>query len=242
MAVIPARGGSKGVRKKNIRALNGKPLIAYSIECALKVKKIDRLIVSSDDQEIIEVSKAFGADAPFKRPEKLARDDTPDRPVVIHAVKWMNDREYFPDVIVLLRPTTPLRTPDLVDQAITMMESTGADSVRTVTEVEGVHHPYWMFRKDDGGKPEPFVSGIKIEEFYQRQLLPKAYRLNGLVDCMKTDIVLKNQKQYGDDMRLLEAPVETSIDIDSEFDLSVCEAILKAKWNGLESGKLFKQL
>ncbi len=133
----PARGGSKRVKRKNIRPLAEKPLIAYTIQSAIKSKKINRLIVSTDDPEIAKVAEEYGAEVPFLRPASLAQDDTPDQPVFQHALESLKEHDgYEPDIVVHLRPTTPLKTPQTIDKVIEKMRETKADIVRTMTPVE----------------------------------------------------------------------------------------------------------
>jgi len=228
VGLIPARGGSKRVPKKNIRLLNNRPLITYTIEAAKKSKKIDRLIVSTDDSEIAEISRIAGAEVPFVRPAELARDESPDKPVYLHAIQWLEENEnYFADIIVLLRPTTPFKTPQIIDKAIKYLEDTGADSVRTVNKVEGGDHPFWMFKKDDENRASPFIKGVTLEKYYRRQLLPPVYRLNSVVDIIKIEVLKNHLKIYGDDMRILEVSEEVALDIDTELDFEICETMMK---------------
>ena len=165
LAIIPARGGSKGVPRKNIRPLGGKPLIAHTIEVALKTKEIGRVIVSTDDEEIRMVALGYGAEVPFLRPKELAQDDTPDRHYLVHALDWLRVNEhYIPDVVLLLRPTSPFRRVEHIERVLVMMKTMKADSIRTVTLVEGTQHPYWMYHLDDAGRARPFIEGIEIEK------------------------------------------------------------------------------
>jgi len=227
LGLIPARGGSKRVPKKNIRLLNGKPLITYTIEAAQKSIKLDRIIVTTDSLEIANICKKAGAEVPFIRPAEFAKGNTPDKPVLIHAIKWLKENEnYYPDIIVILRPTTPFKTPEIIDKVITMLKQTGADSVRTMTKVEGVLHPYWMYKKYDSNRAIPFCSEISIDEYYQSQLLPIVFRINGVVDAIKTDVILNHIFLYGEDMRFFEISEGFSIDIDTEIDLQLCEIIM----------------
>lgn len=228
LGIIPARGGSKTVTKKNIRPLVGMPLIAYTIKAAQQSKFIERLCVSTDSPEIANVAKSYQAPVPFFRPDDLAQDNTPDRPVLVHATKWFIENENLhPECVALLRPTTPFKTAELIDRAVEKLFSTGADSVRSVTEVEGIHHPYWMYKKDDQDRAQPVIDGVKLEKYYQRQLLPPIFRLNGVIDVIRTSVLLENQTLYGQDMRLMEIPEALSIDIDTMLDFQYCELILK---------------
>lgn len=224
IALIPARGGSKGVKNKNIRELNGKPLIQYTVEAALNCKSINRVIVSTNDKEIATIAKNLGADVPFLRPEEIATDNTPDRPVMTHLVNWLMENEGFsPSFLVYLRPTTPFKTSKLIDSCIKkIIANKEATSLRTVTKAEGVYHPYWMYKSEEGAL-KSFIEGISIKDYYQRQLLPDCYRLNGVVDILKPEIFMKNEDIYGNNIFHFETNEEQSLDIDTEFDFQLAE-------------------
>lgn len=227
VGLIPARGGSKGIPRKNIRQLAGKPLIASTIEVALKCPSLDRVIVSTDDQEIAYVSRQYEAEVPFLRPSELAQDDTPDLPVFQHALLWLAGNEgYYPDIVVWLRPTAPLRTVQDVETAIRLLTETGSDCVRSVCEAE--HHPFWMKRLD-GDQLLPFAEGIDEREFYRRQLLPPAYRLNGAVDVTWRRTVMEQGLLYSGDVRGYVMPKERSVDLDSELDFAFAELLLQKR-------------
>lgn len=226
LALIPARGGSKGILKKNIRLLAGKPLIAFSIEKALKSKYIDKVIVSTDDEQIASIAKEYGAEV-LIRPKELATDDTPDLPVFQHALKELKEKEeYNPTFILNIRPTCPLRKVEDIDNAIEKMFRINCDSVRTITEVKD--HPYWT-SKLKGDKMTPFLGDVDIKKYYRRQLLPDAYITNGAVDVMKSEIIMEKNTLYGEDIRGIITPPERSIDIDTEFDLKIAEFLLKKR-------------
>ena len=230
LGFIPARGGSKRVPYKNIHILNGKPLIFYTIRASKLAKKIDRLILSTEDEKIAQVAKEYGCDVPFIRPLSLAQDSTPDKPVIEQAVRWMEENEdYFSDIIVILRPTTPFKTPEIIDAVIQKLIDDKSDSVRTVTRVEANFHPYWMFRKDEFDRAQPLIKGKTIEKYYQRQLLPPVYRLNGVVDAIRTETLKHSKKLYGVDTRLFEIEEKFAIDIDDEQDFEYCEYLMKKK-------------
>ncbi len=229
VAIILARGGSKGVPRKNIRPLLGKPLIAYAIEPGLAAKKVDRVIVSTDDAEIAEVAISCGAEVPFTRPSELAKDSTPDLPVYQHLINWLEENEgYKFDFLLNLRCTTPFKTPAMIDDAVALLAEGGCDSVRTAHQVAGEEHPYWMFKKRPDGLAEPFVDGIKLENYHQRQLLPPCHALNFLVDAMRVDVVMNSDYPCGKKVRLLEVDPARAVDIDTERDFVICEALLKA--------------
>jgi CMP-N,N'-diacetyllegionaminic acid synthase len=225
LGIIPARSGSKSIPRKNIVMVAGKPLIAYTIQAALDAKLIDRVVVSTDSQEIAEVARSFGAEVPFLRPPELAQDDTPDLPVFQHALSWLARQEgYGPDIVVWLRPTAPLRSGQDVDAAIELLIETGADCVRSVCLAE--HHPYWMKRLN-GNRLEPFVEGVDHSKYYRRQLLPPVYRLNGAVDVTWCRTVIEGSQLYDGDIRGYVMPSERSIDVDTELDLALTTLLLE---------------
>ena len=225
VAIIPARGGSKGVPRKNIKLLAGKPLIAYTIETALDSKLLDRIIVSTDDSEIAEIARSYGAEVPFIRPKELAEDDVPDLPVFQHALRYLEKNENWQtEIVVNLRPTAPFRTSGHIDDAIRKLIETDADSVRTVCEVE--HHPYWM-KTLEGDKAIPLIPGKTEDIFYQRQLLPPVYRLNGVVDVMRRKFIMEENMLFGPDTRVLIIDKIKSFDINTPFDFLVAELIIR---------------
>lgn len=227
IALIPARGGSKTVIKKNIKPLNGIPLIAYTIKTALKAPQIDRVIVSTEDEEIAAITKITGADVPFIRPTDIARDDTPDRPVILHTLEWLKENENIePDLLVYLRPTSPFKTTRIISDCLDKIEKDKQlTSVRTVSKAEGTEHPYWMF-KDENKRLKPFIENIEISKYYRRQLLPDCYKLNGVVDILKPDIVANSDNIYGDNIGFLEIDHLHSIDIDTELDFKFAEFLI----------------
>jgi CMP-N,N'-diacetyllegionaminic acid synthase len=191
LALIPARGGSKGVPRKNVRVVAGKPLIAYSIEHALASRHITRTIVSTDDAEIAEVARRHGAEVPFIRPEQFAFDGSPDIDVFRHALEWLRDREgYTCDLVAHLRPTAPVRRVALIDEAIeTMMRQPQAHSLRSVSRPEQT--PYKMWRVIDG-RLEPLLQIPDVAEPHSlpRQQLPDVYWQNGYIDIVRPHVVL----------------------------------------------------
>lgn len=228
VAVIPARGGSKSIPRKNLAPLGGKPLIARAIELGLACPEIDRVIVSTDDAEIAAVAREHGAEVPFLRPAELAQDDTPDRPVFVHLIDWLRTHDgYAFDFLVNLRCTTPLKQPEHVRAALDGLANSEADSLRTVDRIQGKHHPYWMLRHDADNFAVPFVDGIDIQKYYRRQLLPPAYSINALVDVMRPAVILNNRDPYGQRMLMLETDPLYSLDIDDPKDLVLCEALLR---------------
>jgi len=226
LALIPARGGSKALPRKNVLPLAGKPLIAHSIEQALAAETIDRTIVSTDDAEIAEVSLAAGAEVPFTRPAELAQDDSPDLDVFRHALVWLEAHEgYRPELVVHLRPTHPIRRPERIDQAVRAIAADPeADSLRSVCRP--AQTPYKMWRVT-GGYLEPVlaVEGVPDAHSRPRQLLPEIWWQNGYVDVVRPRTILELDSMSG--RRILPFVVdEPTVDIDYEDALQRAEEFL----------------
>lgn len=218
LAVIPARGGSKGVHNKNIKDLYGKPLIAWTIEEAKKSSYIDRLILSSEDQEIVKVAKEYGCEVPFVRPKELSMDETPGILPVLHA---LNSLESF-DYVVLLQPTSPLRNATDIDECIEHCQR--ADQQSCVSLVEADKTPYWMYQLNGEGKMIPFIND---KEIARRQDAPKSYVLNGAVYVAQTNFILEHESFVTKDTLGYIMPKERSHDIDTEMDFKVCEWLIE---------------
>ncbi|KGM96428.1 acylneuraminate cytidylyltransferase [Clostridium novyi A str. 4552] len=224
LCIIPARGGSKGVYKKNIKLCNGKPLIAYTIEEAKKSKYIDRIIVSTDDNDIASIGKKFGAEVPFLRPDEIAGDDTPGITPIIHAINWLKDNEgYLPDYVMCLQCTSPLRKVEHIDEAIEKLINLEVDSLVSVCEVE--HSPFWM-KEINNGKMKDFIQTDK-NNLYRRQNLPTIYRLNGAIYIAKTQKLLQIKNWYTEDTIPYIMDKISSVDIDDEIDFKFGEFLLK---------------
>nr|NQU91017.1 acylneuraminate cytidylyltransferase family protein [Bacteroidota bacterium] len=230
IALIPARGGSKKIHKKNIKLLHGIPLIAHTIKVALSHPGIERVIVSTDDREIVEISREYGAEVPFLRPTSIAQDNTPDKPVVLHALDWLAGHEkYHPELVLFLRPTTPFKTTGIIDDCLEKSANNpDLSSVRTVTKATGIHHPYWMF-KDINNVLKPFIPEVDLIKYYQRQLLPTCYQLNGVVDILRPEIVKSNENMYGNNIGFVEIDPNHSVDIDDELDFAFAEFLMERK-------------
>jgi len=214
LAVIPARGGSKGVPRKNIRLLAGKPLVTWTIEQAAQSRYIDRVIVSSEDEEICQVAKQSGAEVPFVRPMELASDTASGVDVLCHAVENAG-ADY--DYVVLLQPTSPLRESTDIDAAIECCVSRTAKSV--VSVAEATKSPYWMYQVQEGGKLTPFVENAASN----RQQLPQSYALNGAVYVLEVAALLESRKILDEQTLGYVMPEERSYDIDTETDFLICE-------------------
>ena len=220
LALIPARGNSKSIPRKNIRDLGGYPLIAYSIAAGLQAQCVTRTIVSTDNAEIAEIARAYGAETPFLRPEEFSRDDTQDLPVFRHALKWLAENEdYHPDVVVQLRPTSPFRPPEMLDAAVKLLlEHPGADSVRGV--VPSGQNPYKMWRVEADGSIRPLlaVDGIKEAFNAPRQQLPDTYWQTGHIDAIRPRAILEKESMSGDTIMPLFIDSRYTVDIDSQSD------------------------
>jgi CMP-N-acetylneuraminic acid synthetase len=229
LAIIPARGGSKSIPHKNILPLGPHPLIAYSIAAGLQARGVDRLLVSTDDEEIAGIARGYGAEVPFLRPPELAQDNTPDLPVFQHALNWLErEQGYTPDIVVQLRPTSPLRRRWHIEAVIAMLaENPQADAVRTV--IVPFQNPYKMWRIGTDGFLEPLL-GDGLPEPYNmpRQLLPQVYWQTGYVDAAWHGTIVEKNSMTGDRiMPLIIEPGEW-IDIDSPEDWRQAERLLES--------------
>lgn len=225
LGVITARGGSKGIPKKNIKKLGGKPLIAYTIDTSKKSKLLTTCIVSTDDDEIADVCKMYGASVPFMRPKELANDTATHQPVLKHAVEFIEKHNNVSvDYVVILQPTSPFRTVDDLDDVIRKLIDTNADSAVSLVELTSDSHPV-KAKKIIGDKVESY--SIPEEEGTRRQDLPVAYRRSGAVYVMKRDLIVKEGRLYGDFVTGCIVPRERSIDIDTMFDWMRAEYMLE---------------
>lgn len=228
LAVVPARGGSKGVPRKNIAPLLGKPLLAYTIEPALDAATLTDVVVSTEDEEIADVARRLGALVPFLRPPELATDEARSLPVVQHAVEEMERRtgtRY--DVIVMLQPTTPLRTAADIDAGVRLLLETGADSVCTVVDVEG-HHPFRMKRMLGDGRLINYIDQ-GFEDMRPRQELPPVYIRAGALYINRRAVVMEQGTLVGRDCRGVVVPAARAVNIDTPLDLLVAEHLLRAE-------------
>jgi YrbI family 3-deoxy-D-manno-octulosonate 8-phosphate phosphatase len=227
LAIIPARGGSKSILKKNIQDFLGYPLIAYSIVAVKRANLVTRVIVSTDDEEIATIAREYGAEVPFNRPSELAQDDTLDFPVFEHALKWLKEKEdYQADLIVQLRPTSPLRPPNLIDEAVQLlMENPDTDSVRGV--VPAGENPYKMWRLAEDGSMQALLTLKGVQEAFNapRQSLPSIYWQTGHVDIVRSATILGKGSMSGEKIRPIHIDAAYSVDIDTLSDLKAAEAL-----------------
>lgn len=223
LAIIPARGGSKGVPRKNIKPMAGKPLIAWSIEAARHCSAISRTVVTTEDAEIADISQEWGADVPFLRPPELAADETPGIVPILHALEWLSKYEnYQPEWVMVLQATSPLRKSEDVMGAVELMRS-GANSV--VSVCEAANHPYLAQQVGEDGTLTPFIS-VENRDM-RRQAFPPAYVLNGAIYLNKRESVLHDQKFLLPDTHAFIMPPERSIDIDTPWDFYLADLILR---------------
>ena len=221
IAIIPARGGSKGIPRKNVRLLAGKPLICYTIERALESKNIDIVVVSTEDEEIAEVSKKCGAEI-IKRPAELAEDKTPTIDVVFHALGSFEQNEYIDLIIVLIQPTSPLRNTKDIDSAIELFLNADCESVVSVCEVG--HPPHWCFKIEEGYLKSLF-GGTYLR--MRRQDLEAVYMPNGAIYVSTPQTLYKYKSFYCNHTIPYIMPTRRSIDIDNEIDFMLAELLIK---------------
>ena len=234
LALIPARGGSKGIPRKNIRSFAGYPLIAWSIAAGLQAHTVNRVIVSTDNDEIASVAREYGAETPFMRPPELAQDHTNDLPVFEHALKWLEDLEsYKPDIVIQLRPTSPIRPKDCVDGAVKILiENPEADCVRGVVPAGQNPHKMWHFNGyDKPMKPLLEVEGISEPYNAPRQILPSVYWQTGHIDAIRTATITRKHSLTGSMVYPLVLDPHYTVDIDTPADWAKYEALV---YSGLE--------
>ncbi|VEN74507.1 Cytidylyltransferase [Candidatus Desulfarcum epimagneticum] len=231
-AIIPARGGSKGVPGKNIKMLSGHPLIAYSITSAKMSRMIDRVVVSTDSGEIADISKYYGAEVPFLRPESLSLDDSKDVEFMLHAIKWFEQNEgSAPDYWAHLRPTTPLRDPLIVDEAIERaIGSSDMDCLRSAHKAS--ESPFKWFIMNENGNFEGVANRFSNEELNDpRQNFPDVYIPDGYVDVLRTSYVKQSSSIHGPNMTGFVSPYCVEVDTINDFDL--LEFLIKKKGSPL---------
>lgn len=222
VAIIPARGGSKGIPRKNIKELDRKPLIAHIIETALKVRGLDRVIVSTDDKKIAEIAKKYGAEVPFNRPKELARDETPTLPVLQHAVKYLEEEEnYKPGIVVLLYTTSPLISAERVSEAIELLKEGEFDSVLSVVEDRG---HYWIEGNEGYKKLYPKV-------LKNRQFIKPLFKENGAIYICRRGLLMRKNEIVGGKIGFLVMKKDESIDIDELLDFEFAEFLMNRRCN-----------
>lgn len=220
VAIIPARSGSKSVKDKNIRLMNGKPMLAYTIEQALKASRVERVIVSTDSPLYREIAIKYGAEVPFLRPAEIAQDYSLDIEVFEHALGWMAENEqYYPDICVHLRPTHPIRDPQDIDRMVTMLiENEQLDAVRSVSPAKQTPYKMWLFADDGSDRIEPLAT-CDVAEAYNtpRQKLPKAYMQNACIDVVRSDVIRNKHSMTGERIAGYRMDYDFDVDTETEF-------------------------
>lgn len=230
LAFIPARSGSMRVPQKNIKALDGKPLIAYTIEAAIRSRHINRIVVSTDSEEIAHIALNYGADVPFLRPDEISRPDSTEMEFFEHALNWLAENEgYEPDLIVLLYPTSPLRKTESIDKAVEMMiKHPDADSLRSVKICS--EHPYKMWQIEDGFL-KPFVKSSAGGDVHtlSYHLLPKVYIQNASIYITKPSTIRNKSSTTGNVIIPYIMDEIESVDINNPLDFKLAEMVIKDK-------------
>ncbi|WP_167956035.1 acylneuraminate cytidylyltransferase [Anaerosporobacter faecicola] len=233
LAIIPARSGSKSVPHKNIRMINNKPMLAYSIEHALQSELINRVIVSTDSEEYAEIARQYGAETPFIRPAEYAQDHSLDIDVFYHCLAYLKETEgYEADLVVQLRPTYPIRNPKDIDTMIEMLQKQeDADSVRSIALATEI--PYKMWKKRENGEIVPVTTDIPECYNMPRQELPVAYYQNACIDVVRGRVILEQRSMSG--KKILGYEMKDNYDIDTEEEMRLAQNQLKI----CEGGKRF---
>jgi CMP-N-acetylneuraminic acid synthetase len=227
LGIITARGGSKGIPKKNLRKVSGVPLIEYTINTAKKSKKITRLIVSTDNPEIIKLTKKLGVEVPFRRPAKYARDNSLSVDVINHALQFLKNNEgYSPDIVIILQPTSPLRNSSNIDKSVNLLIKSQASSVVGVFPMK--QYPFKAFLVDKKNCLIPFTKNLN--KYSQRQNIPSFFYPTGSLYTFWTKTLLTHKNIYGKKIKPIVVSKEESIDVDEPFDLFLVEMLLK-HWN-----------
>ncbi len=226
LGLIPARGGSKGIPQKNLAPLAGRPLIAHTIEAGLAAPSLSRLIVSTDDERIAEVSRELGAEVPFLRPAELATDQAPALAVIRHALEWLDQDGWRAEVVVYLQPTSPLRQAEHIEAAVEKLREEQADTVVSVVEVPHHMNPVSVMKLEHG-LLTPFLGQ---EGPLRRQDKPRVYARNGpAVLALRRETVLVRDTLYGPRTLPLIMEPDESLDIDSPLDLELAEWLLQRR-------------
>jgi len=232
LTIIPARGGSKGVPKKNIKELAGKPLIAWTIEEAKKSRLAGRVIVSTDSEEIAEIARAYGAEVPFLRPAEISKDLSTDLEFVLHALDTLEKEEgYVPDIVARFSPTTPLRSADVIDAAIQkLIDNPDADSVRPISRLS--HHPYkaWRLEGDELVPAfSPDVTGHEQPHNMPRQLFPEMYAHLGASGVAWSRVFRDQGSTSGKKVKYIVMDDQDALDINNELDFEIASILMKKR-------------
>jgi len=236
LGLIPARGGSRGIPRKNIRELGGRPLLAYTAEAALAARSLSRVVLSTEDEEIAATGRRCGIEVPFLRPAELAQDATPTLPVVVDAVTRLEAAGDRFDAIAVLQPTHPLRSPEHIDGCIDLLMRSDADAVVTVLPVPPQYNPEWVYFADQDGRLR-LASGAR-QPIPRRQELPPAVHREGSVYVVRRDVLMRQGTMYGERLLGFEVDAERSVNVDTWDDWQRAERLVAelAATAGRESG------
>lgn len=226
LGLVPARGGSKGITRKNIRMLAGKPLIAFTADAARASTQLSRVILSTDDPEIAEAGKAAGLDVPFLRPTEFALDSSPMIEVILHALRWAQAQGEDYAAICLLQPTSPLRSAETIDRCISTLWEREVDSVISVRPVPSEHNPHWVYYETSGGLLK--LSSGEAEPIASRQQLPQAFHRDGSIFLARTEAVLRDGSLYGRTTAGVVSPESEAFDLDTEDQWDILDKRLAA--------------
>lgn len=225
LGLIPARGGSKGVPKKNIKLLNGKPLLQYTANVALQCNALTKVVLSSDDDDIILEAKKIGIEVPFKRPNNLAEDKTPTLPVILHALEYFKQQGEIFDAVCLLQITSPFRTLALLNRAIETFKEQKTDSLISVLEVPHEYNPHWTFLPDENNSLQVATGDKTI--IPRRQELPKSYFRDGSIYITKTSVLEEQNSLYGKSISYVVSDKNRYVNIDTLADWKLAEEKVK---------------
>ena len=226
LGLVPARGGSKGIPGKNLKPLGGRPLLRWTLDAARAAGVCDRLVLTTDSDEIAAAGRAGGAEVPFLRPAELARDETPMKPVIAHALDALAAEGFTPWAVLLLQPTAPLRRPELLREALATLATTGADAVVSVVPVPEHYLPHFVLKLDHGRLRFFLPEGERIT---RRQDAPRAYSRDGSVYAFRADSFRRHGSIYGEDCRPLLLAESEGVNLDSEDDWRRAEALIAAR-------------
>jgi CMP-N-acetylneuraminic acid synthetase len=224
LGIIPARGGSKGIPGKNLFPVGGKPLLYWTLKCARESRSLTRSIVSTDSPEIAEAARDYSGEVPFMRPVELAADDTPGVDVVLHALEWLESNEgYRPELVMVLQPTSPLRTSDQIDACADLLLMRNAPAVVSVTEVQ--YHPYWMKLVDADGVLRDFMT---IDgPYHRRQDVPAMYAPNGALYLVRRSVLMARRTLFPEGTLAFIMAQSSSLDVDTPWDAHLADLILR---------------
>ncbi len=224
LALITARGGSKGLPRKNVLPLAGRPLIAWSIKAAQEAVCTPRVVVSTDDEEIAQAARQWGAEVPFMRPAALAQDDSPHLEVILHALAWLEqNQDYRPEWVLLLQPTSPLRSGRDIDEAFALARAQGAASVVSVQQAPSP--PHLLQTIDGQGRLKPFLP--PGPGYQRRQDLPAVYALNGAIYLTRRGMIMEKRVLLDQETLALVMPAERSLDVDTPWDFHLARLVLE---------------